>query len=119
SSGTLPGPNDDVVDDIPGVSNAVVFHWTGVDTVHSLTSTEPFELSGGTLNVTGTVQVQNTFTLDGGNLGGATLAAGTTLTGTRWGGGLDGVTLNGNLDLTNDGAANVSVAHGLVLNGTA
>ena len=79
----------------------------------------PLELSGGTLNVTGTVQVNNTFTIDGGTLGQATVAAGTILSGTRWGGGLDGVTLNGNLDLTVGGAVNVTVTNGLILNGTA
>ena len=100
SNGTGPGPADDALIDIPGIT---VVHSTGSDTVQSLTSNDAFTLSGGTLTVTGNVQEQNgnPFTLAGGTLAGATVASGTTLTGTSSGGTLNNVTLAGTLDVGN------------------
>jgi hypothetical protein len=94
----LPGPADDAVIDVPGIT---VTHSTGIDTVGSLTVNDAFTLSGGTLTISGTL-VQNAilFTLSGGTLASATLAAGGTLTcatGSRTT--LDGVTIDGVLDL--------------------
>ncbi len=44
-SGNLPGPGDDVVIDVWG--GATITHTAGQDSVHSLTSSNPLNLSGG------------------------------------------------------------------------
>jgi RHS repeat-associated protein len=119
-NGRLPGPNDNVVIDTGNTSATVTFS-SGSATVNSLTSLDPFTLSGGTLTVTGNVQVNNTFTLAGGTLAKATVLAGTggqSLTCTQSGGTLTGVTLNGALDVTASWS-NLAVVDGLTLNGTA
>jgi len=119
SSGSLPGATDDVTIDLPGIT---VTHSSGSDTVRSLTMNDPFNLSGGTLTVTGNVaggnvleQNGNLFTLSGGTLSGATVSAATTITGTA--GALTGVTLAGTLDMTTSYGGGVSVNGGLMLDG--
>ena len=94
----LPGPDDDAVIDVAGIS---VTHSSGTHTIKSLTSNNPFDLSGGTLMVTGSLQEQNAnaFTLSGGTLSGAIVAAATTITATSAHGTLDGVTIAGELDV--------------------
>jgi hypothetical protein len=82
AAGVVPGPSDDVVIDVPGIT---VTHSTGNHTIQSLTSNDGFVLSGGTLTVTGSLQQQsgNTFALQGGTLAGATVFDSTlTATGT-------------------------------------
>src|SRR4026207_430863 len=119
NTGVLPGPNDDVLIDRPGL--ITVTHSSGAHSVKSIQCHESFVLSGGSLAVSNTVQVNNTFTLSGGTLARATLLQGTNGQGIRAtssGGTLDGVTLNADLDLTSNGVA-VSVVNGLTLNGTA
>ena len=132
----VPGPNDNVLINT-GNPNAVITFSSGNATVNSLTSFEPFTLSGGTLTVngnvqvnntvilaggtltvTGDMQVNNTFTLAGGTLANATVLAGTggqMLACTSSGGTLSGVTLAGNLDLASNDAT-VYVVGGLTLN---
>ena len=116
-----PGCGDDAVISEPGIS---VTHSTGSDTVKSLTLNDAFTLSGGTLTIVGSgnVQEQNSsvlFALSGGTLAG-------------WNGGLlgprsrrsnggntlSGVTFNGVLDLATNNNAMVNVTGGLTLNGT-
>jgi hypothetical protein len=71
---TLPGPTDDVViNAAPGVT---VTHDSGADTVKSLTSLRSFTLSGGTLTVDKTVEVDSTFMLSGGTLAESTVELG-------------------------------------------
>ena len=72
SNDTLPGEADDVTIDFGG---NIVQHDAGSDTVHSLTTTNPFELAGGTLSVVTTTQVNNSFTLSGGTLSGGTVGS--------------------------------------------
>ena len=120
STGTLPGPNDDVLINVNG--DVVVTHSSGTHSLRSLFSQNAIVLSGGSLTVSNTVQVNNGLTLSGGTLRGATLLPGTGGQGiiaTSGGGTLDGVTINGDLDVgrQNNGAG-VSVINGLVLNGT-
>jgi RHS repeat-associated protein len=63
STGVLPGPSDDVVIDRPG--EILVTHSSGTHTVRSVLSQEAFQLSGGSLTVSNTVQVNNAFNLSG------------------------------------------------------
>jgi hypothetical protein len=72
SGGIVPGPDDDVIIDVPG--NITVTHETGSDSVHSLTNNQNLVLSGGSsLAVTDTfsengsllVDVGSTFTVNG------------------------------------------------------
>ncbi|PYI88539.1 MAG: hypothetical protein DME26_03490 [Verrucomicrobia bacterium] len=120
NTGLLPGPNDDVLIDRPGISITVT-HSSGSHVVSSLLSQGAFVLSGGSLTVTNTVQVNAAFTLSGGTLKGAMVLQGTNglgIKGTTVGGTLDAVTVNGDLDLTGNNVS-VTVVNGLTLNGTA
>ena len=65
SGNTLPGEADDVT--INFGSNTIQ-HNSGTDTVHSLTTTNPFELAGGALSVVTTTHVNNFSTINGGTL---------------------------------------------------
>src|SRR5262249_51052039 len=100
---------------------------SGTTTVNSIDCREKFTLSGGILtvkdtvqNVPGTVQIDGLFTLSGGTLAQATVAAGTTLTAVAgdytgaFEGNLTRATLNGALNVTK---ASVVVS-GLTVNGT-
>jgi RHS repeat-associated protein len=74
SNGTLPGQEDDVVIDPP--AGTIVTHATGSHAVKSLLSQKAFSLSGGTLKISGTVQVNDVFSLSGGTLSSATVLEG-------------------------------------------
>ena len=118
---TLPQPVDAVV--IPDVAATTrVEHRTGSTSITSLVSNEQFVLSGGTLSVSGTLQVNNTFTINGGTLADATVLAGTGGQGLEFTSSsnnrLRGVAANLDLDLT-DAADFVRILNGLTLNGTA
>ncbi len=75
STGALPGPDDDVSISPAGTS-VTVTHSSGTDTVKSLVSQCAFQLTGGSLTVSNTVQVNGTFTLAGGTLVQATILQG-------------------------------------------
>ena len=118
--GVLPGANDDVVINVP--ASVTISHASGNDSIRSLSSANALTLSGGILTVAGTVEVDNTFTISGGTLKGATIQPGSSgqgVTFTTSGGTLDGVTANANLDLTNGGGTNATIVDGLTLNGVA
>jgi Bacterial Ig-like domain/Bacterial Ig domain/LVIVD repeat len=113
--GTLPGPDDNVVIDVPG--NATITFRTGNVVVNRIISKEALDITGGVLEVTTTVQVDAAFTLGlGGTLRGATILPGA--------GGqephvvsaanLDGVTLLSNLTIDDLGTA--FIQNGLTLN---
>jgi len=125
STGVLPGPNNIV--EIGG-SGMTITHSTGNDVVGGIYCQGPFVLSGGSLTVSGTMQMNNTFTLSGGTLINATviMANGASLIvqGNSW---LDGVTVNGVLDVgktygeatyPDNTTLTLTVTNGLVLNGT-
>ena len=106
--GVLPGPNSDVVINAP--AGITVNHSGGTDGIHSLRSFSPLTLASGTLAVATTVEVDNSFTMSGGTLLGATVLRGSGGQGVTFGSStstLDGVTVNGDLDLqTNWGDCN-------------
>jgi hypothetical protein len=118
SSGTLPGVDDNVVIDQPGASLTVT-HSSGAHIVKSVLCHQSFVISGGSLAVSNTVQVNRTFTLSGGTLMAATVLPGTNaqavsvLNCT-----LNSVTMNANMDLIGN-YSYCAVNNGLVLNGTA
>src|SRR5436190_8388995 len=88
-AGGLPGANDDVT-----IVNASVTHSTAVtDQIKSLGLTgATLNLSGGTLDVASTISTTNsTFRLSGGTLQHATVTAGSTITGSNFGGKLTNV----------------------------
>src|ERR1035438_4172396 len=95
STGALPGTNDDVV--ISPLATVTVTHSSGTHAVKSLTSQKAFQLTGGSLMVSNTVQVNNTFTLAGGTLAKATVLQPTNNASllVNGSGTLDGVTVNG------------------------
>lgn len=68
SAPALPGPDDDVVLDVPG--NVTITLSSGAHTIRSLLSQEPFTLSGGSLTITANSQLAD-FTLSGGTLSGS------------------------------------------------
>ena len=115
SSGSVPGSLNNVVIDVPG--NVVIDYDQGDTSIASLICDDQLTLTGGSLAVTGTVGVNNTFTLDGGTLIGADILAGSggqALIFTSNGGTLDGVTTSCNLDL-----ATLFDASGTVIGGLA
>ena len=121
STGAVPGPTDDVM--IGFGPSVTVTHSSGSHTVKSLTSDQVFVLTGGTLSVTNGLQVNNPFILSSGTLQNTTVAAnsGFSLIASNAGGAtLDGVTVNGVLDVGNSFNGGIlTVTNGLVLNGTA
>jgi hypothetical protein len=123
STGVLPGANDGVL--IGAGASITVTHSSGTHAVKSIQSQQAFVLSGGSLTVSNTVQVNNTFTLAGGTLARATVLPSTNGVGLVVVGSstLDGVTLNANA-LVQAGAYGscasvvLTVVNGLTLNGT-
>src|SRR5688572_26063660 len=68
STGTVPGALDDVCIDV-AAAITVTFS-TGTTTINRLRSQEAFTISFGTLTITSTSNIDNTFTLSGGTLTG-------------------------------------------------
>src|SRR5690348_2869570 len=67
STGVLPGPTDDVV--ISPTNASIFVTHSGSHTINSLMSQVAFQLTGGTLTISNTCQVNNVFSLSGGILG--------------------------------------------------
>ncbi len=123
SGGVLPGTNDDVVINTANTSITVT-HSSGTHTVKSLTNQDAFQLTGGSLTVSNTVEVNNTFTLAGGTLVSAIVlqdSIGCSLQVTA-NSVLDGVVLNANTLIESGsqgcGSLVLTVLDGLALNGT-
>jgi len=119
AGGVLPGPDDNVLIDVPG--DVTITHRTGLTVINRLISRESLALTGGTLDVATTLQVDGAFTLSFSGTG-TTLRHATVLPGA---GGqdvlittsatLDGVTLAADLTVADLGTANVR--NGLTLDG--
>ena len=114
-NGELPGPNTDVVIDVPG--DVTITHDAGDTVVNGITSANPFVLSGGTLQVATTIQVDNTFTMSGGTLRDATVLPGAGGQGLVFVGisNLDAVTIAGSATISDQ--VGVTVVNGLTVNG--
>jgi hypothetical protein len=118
STGVVPGPTNDVsINTGPAIT---VTHSVGNDSVNSIISHAALTISGGTLTVATTVQVDNTFSLLNGSLINATIVNGTNGAGLIVSSGvLDNVTVSGTLDAGNTVAdVSVMVTNGLTVNGT-
>jgi hypothetical protein len=114
----VPMMGDDVM--IPTLGGSVsITHANGTDTVQNITSGTNIILSGGTLTVTGNLEMSFgiPFTIKGGTLASATVIGDALLVFTSNGGTLSGVTVNGTMDLTQQNPR-VTVYGGLTLNGT-
>ncbi len=114
SLGHLPKPTEDVFIS----AGSSLTHSTGSDSIHSLLAdkTAALVLSGGSITDPGSFDMPGAFTLQGGTLSGATVTSDTTITGTSSPGTLNGITLQGTLDLrTNSSQAFIS--GGLTLSG--
>ncbi|HET6249366.1 MAG TPA: CARDB domain-containing protein [Tepidisphaeraceae bacterium] len=113
SNAAIPTAADDVtINTSPGIT---VTHSTGNDAVNSITSNNPFILSGGSLTVATTVSLTKSFTIAGGILSGATITGtGGELMVSPTGGVLDGATLDSDISLP-DGA-NLTITNGVTLN---
>jgi hypothetical protein len=131
STGSVPGAGDDVIINQAG-ANVVLNNFTGTpDTIHSLmvqATNVTLALQFGTLDLSGGISgakgiFQASGAGDGVNLQAATLAnadvtAGTVVTssyGYGYGGALDGVQLDGSLNISN--SPPVTIVNGLTLNG--
>jgi hypothetical protein len=116
SDDRVPGPGDDVLIDVPGNPTIVYDPAAGETEINSLISADPFEITGGTLTVDQSIEVDNTFVLAGGTLADAVIypsSAGQAIVATS--GTLDGVTLDSDLTVPADiGVLNIS--DGLTLN---
>jgi streptogramin lyase len=66
SNGTVPGPDDDVIIEVPGA--ITITHGTGTDSVHSLTNNQNLVLTGGSsLTVTDTLSQNGSLLVDAGS----------------------------------------------------
>ncbi|RKZ83649.1 MAG: hypothetical protein DRR19_18800, partial [Candidatus Parabeggiatoa sp. nov. 1] len=116
SRGTVPDSTVNVFIQLPGDETITIS--SGEHHINNLYSDEKIVLSGGTLQVTNTVQVNNEFILSGGTLMGATVIAGKDGQGvTANRGTLNGVTMEADMLLTNH--SQVTIKNGLTLNSTA
>lgn len=94
-TGKVPGPNDDVLIDVP---NNVAITFNGTAAANSVVSNESLTITGGTLTVNQTIRVNNAFRVQNGTLAKATVLpsnAGQALYSTN--GTFSGVTLNTDL----------------------
>jgi hypothetical protein len=112
STGTLPGPDDEVVIN-SALGASTITHSSGAHSVKSLVSQCAFQLTGGSLTILQTCEIDHDFTLAGGTLARATVLAGTNGA---------SVIVNGSgvLDVGSSfRGSRLTVTNGLVLNGTA
>ena len=116
-NGKLPSPADDVVIDVAG--NNEIVHRSGNSKIVSLVSSSSIRITGGTLDVATTAEINHDLFIDGGRLNNATVlpsSGGQVVTFTENDGVLDGVTLD--RDATLSEGAQVTVVNDLIVNGT-
>ncbi len=118
SSDAVPTAADNVTIGI-AITNPVTHNSSSSDSVDSITSQDPLDLSGGSLSIGTMATLNASLTLDGGTVSGGpiNLSNGATLVGTDNGGTLSGVTLDGTLDLATN-SSHVTITNGLTLDGT-
>jgi phage baseplate assembly protein gpV len=67
STGTVPGPGDDVVINVFGASPTVTIS-SNVESVHSITTDDPLDISGGGLTVAASSTISGGLAMTGGSL---------------------------------------------------
>lgn len=109
---TLPGASDDVTIDV--ATNPTIRIASGVQSIRSLVSNEALNITGGSLRVAGTAEVDSSVTLGSASLVGGTwdVSEGIQVTGTAT---LDAVTVNN--DVTVQDGKSLTVQNAAVLNG--
>ena len=113
STNSVPGSDDDVT---INTGTTTIQISSGTDSIHSLESTRPLNLAGGSLSIATTLEVDNTLTLAGGTLINATVVPGTAGSSiVLTSGTLNAVTLNANAAVT---SGSITIVNGLTLNGT-
>ena len=117
SNPALPGPQDDVTVALP---TGTIHLGSGDQSVHSLISSMGISLDGGSLSVAAVATETARVTLNGGELKGGTwtLAGTGTMLATVADSTLDGVTVNGTLNLSTQDGSQVTVLDGLTVNGS-
>ncbi|MBI3847133.1 MAG: hypothetical protein HY292_21100 [Planctomycetes bacterium] len=121
STGVVPGANDRVLIDRPAGNFTITVRQPGAVAERILSEERLTIVSGGELTVSGTVQVNNVFTLDGGKLAGAMVLPGTggeglAVTTSVGPAILSGVTMDAGVSIPS--SAVLRVTNGLALNGT-
>ena len=119
STGAVPGPDDNVVIDL-AQDDVTVALGAGTTMIKSLLSTERINVTLGTLQAPGGIQISGNLTLERATVRGGTVTAtgGAKLVCVgNPGSTLDGVTLNGDLDVTSF-IARVFIRNGLKLTGS-
>ncbi|HND51723.1 MAG TPA: hypothetical protein PLV92_04980, partial [Pirellulaceae bacterium] len=104
-----------VIPDLPGDSPVTIS--SGNVSVNSIAAAETLRLTGGVLTVATTIDAQAGLELAGGTLAQATTSAATRIIAGNTGGRLSGVHVQGDLDVSRYGNANVTIYDGLELNG--
>lgn len=122
--GQVPQTGDDVLIDVPGSPTITYGFASGATTLHSLVSKDPFTMTGGTLTATQSIEVDSTFTITRGTIKNTLIQAGSGGQGVTIAGAstctFDGVTSNADIRFANpNGSAQLAIANGLTLNGTA
>ncbi len=113
----VPALTDDVV--IPDLAgNQTIAITGGTNSANKINSAETLSLQKGTLQVAATLDSAAGITLAGGTLRGGTLLGSTVATVDSNGSTLDGVTVNGELDLSQK-KVDLKISNGFTLNGTA
>jgi hypothetical protein len=117
SEGAVPGPNDDVIIDIPSFDITVTIS-SGVPNPRNLILDASLTIQGGgSLEVSESLLINGSLQINGGILRNTTVSGDGTFQVTSSDGTLDGVTLN--TDITLQQGAVLTVLNGLTLNGTA
>ena len=111
NSDQVPGPNDDVVINVPGASPTITID-SGNQSVHSLTATDSLVISGGSLTLAASSEIDGSLTYSDSNA----LTTGGTLTlkgATTWSAG----TFGGTGTIDNASGATLTIAGGVSLTG--
>ncbi|MBI3844935.1 MAG: hypothetical protein HY292_09885 [Planctomycetes bacterium] len=121
STGAVPGPNDRVLIDRPAGNFTITVRQPGAVAERILSEERLTIATGADLTVTGTVQVNNEFTLDGGTLASAMVLPGSggqglTVTTTVGPARLSAVTMDASVSIPD--SALLRITNGLTLNGT-
>ena len=116
SQGVPTSTHDVRIPDLAG--SQIITVPSGSQAAKSITSAEALMLAGGTLTISGTVEVTPGVTMAGGILASATVSSTTQIIGSRLGGQLTNVKALGGISLNVEDNSNLTINGGLLVNGT-